>query len=79
MKLNIITIPNSKNKEILKISENNYKIKVDAPAIKDKANKHLIEILAEYFKVPKSSISIIKRLKSKNKIVEIKESQGLVV
>ena len=70
-KMNIIvfTIPNSKKPEIVKISENNYKVKVDAPALKNSANKRLIEILSEHFKVPRYSISIIKGLKSKNKIV----------
>lgn len=74
MDITVKIVPNSKNKEILKISENNYKIRVDAPALKNKANERLVEILAEYFKVPESSVSIIKGLKSKNKIVEIKGS-----
>jgi hypothetical protein len=71
MKISVITIPNSNTSEIIKISENKYKIKIDAPASKDKANKRLIEILSKYFKVSKSSISIIKGLKSRNKIIKI--------
>jgi uncharacterized protein (TIGR00251 family) len=71
MKITVNTIPNSKKLEIIKISENSYKIKVDVPALKNKANKRLIEILSEYFKVSKSSISIIKGLKSRNKIIKI--------
>jgi uncharacterized protein (TIGR00251 family) len=71
MKLTVNVIPNSKNPEIIKISENTYKIKVDVPASKNKANKRLVEILSEHFKVSKSSISIIKGLKSRNKIIKI--------
>jgi uncharacterized protein (TIGR00251 family) len=71
MKITVNVIPNSKNPEIIKISENTYKIKVDVPASKNKANKRLVEILSEYFKVSKSSISIIKGLKSRNKIIKI--------
>jgi uncharacterized protein (TIGR00251 family) len=71
MKLTVNVIPNSKNPEIIKISENTYKIKVDVSASKNKANKRLVEILSEHFKVSKSSISIIKGLKSRNKIIKI--------
>jgi uncharacterized protein (TIGR00251 family) len=71
MDISVSIVPNSKEPGIIKVSENNYKIRVDAPASKNKANKRLIEILAEHFKVSKSSISIIKGLKSRNKIVRI--------
>lgn len=71
MKINIAVIPNAKDSEVTKIDENNYKVRVDAPALDGKANKRLIEILAEHFNVPKSSVKILKGLKSKNKIVEI--------
>jgi len=71
MKLNITIIPNSKSTEIIKIDENNYKVKVDAPAAKNKANKRLIEILSEHFNVPKSSVNILKGFKNRNKIVDI--------
>jgi len=71
LKLNIIAIPNSKHSEIIKIKENSYRIKIDAPALENKANRRLIELLAEHFKVSKSSIFIIKGFKSKNKIVDI--------
>ena len=71
MKISVNIVPNSKGPEIIKISENEYKIKVDASAFKNRANKRLIEILSEYFNVSKSSISIIKGLKSRNKIIKI--------
>ena len=71
MRINIVVIPNSKISEVIKIDENNYKIRVDAPAVENKANKRLIEILAEYFNVQKSSIKILKGFKNRNKIVDI--------
>jgi len=75
MKINITVKPNAKVSEVIKIDENNFKIKVDAPPSDGKANERLIEILAKHFKVSKSSIHIIKGLKSKNKIVEIDLNQ----
>lgn len=69
MKLNVTVISNAKNPEVIKIDENNYKVKVDAPAIEGEANRRLLEILADYFKVSKSSIKILRGLKNRNKIL----------
>jgi uncharacterized protein (TIGR00251 family) len=71
MKLNITVIPNAKSPEIIKIDENDYKIKVDASASEGKANVRLIELLSEYFNVSKSSVRILKGFKNRNKIVSI--------
>lgn len=48
-----------------------YKVYVTAAPEKGKANKKMIELLAEYFKASKSQIKIIKGEISRNKIVEI--------
>jgi len=65
--------PNSKRVEVTKIDENNFKVRVDAKAEEGKANRRLIEILSDYFDVAESSVSILKGLKSRNKIVEVRE------
>lgn len=72
MIISVKVVSNSKKPKVEEIGENVFKIKVDAKAEDGKANRRLIEILAEHFKVPKSSIIISKGLKSKNKIIEIK-------
>jgi hypothetical protein len=48
------------------------KVSVKAPAKDGKANEAVMKLLAEHFKVSKSNIKIIRGLKSKNKIVEVK-------
>ena len=48
-----------------------YKVYVAAAPEQGKANKKMIELLAQYFKVAKSQIRIIKGKISRNKIVEI--------
>lgn len=48
-----------------------YNIYVTAAPEQGKANKKMIGLLAEYFKVSKSQIRIIKGEVSRNKIVEI--------
>lgn len=71
MILSVRIVPNSKKMEIIKLSENNYKIKLDERAVKGKANSKLVEVLPDYFNVKKSSINIVKGIKGRDKIVKI--------
>ncbi|MEM3572888.1 MAG: DUF167 domain-containing protein [Nitrososphaeria archaeon] len=66
-------IPNSKRPKIIKTAENKFKVRVDAPPIKNKANKRLIEIISAYFNVKKSQIKIIYGLNSRSKRIEIEQ------
>ncbi len=70
--INVKTIPNSKRVKIKKLSENSYSVRLDKPATDGKANIRLVEVLAEYFDVQKSSVTIIKGHKSKDKLIEIR-------
>jgi uncharacterized protein (TIGR00251 family) len=72
MFLSIKIIPNSKKLEIEKLNETSYRIKLNAPPRKGKANEKLIEVLSKYFNVPKSSVAIATGSKHRNKIVEIR-------
>ena len=69
--IHVKTIPNSKRVEIKKLGENNYSVRLDRPAVDGKANFRLIQVLADYFNVPKSSVGIVKGLGSREKIVSI--------
>ena len=71
MRIEVKVIANSKENKIEKIGDK-YKIHLNAPAIKGKANKALIGLLADYFKCKKSQISIIRGEKSHFKIIEIR-------
>lgn len=72
MLIYVKVIPNSKKPEVEKISDDHFRVRVDAKAENGRANKRLIEIISKYFKVSKSSVVISKGLKSRNKIIEIK-------
>ena len=66
--VNIKISPNSKKNEI--INEGDFtKIKITAQPIDGKANKALIEFLSKNFKIPKTSIKILKGETSKEKTV----------
>lgn len=70
MKVNIKVIPNAKKDKIMSEADN-LKVYVTAPAVDGKANKALVELMADHFDVSKSSVKIIKGEKSRNKVLEI--------
>jgi len=63
--------PNASKNSIIK-DETGIKIKLTAQPIEGKANKALIEFLSKQFKIPKTSIEIIKGETSKEKTILIK-------
>lgn len=70
MRLNIKVVPNASKTKV--VEENNgFKVYLTAPAVDGKANKMLLETLAEYFNVKPRNIIIKYGEKSRNKIVEI--------
>jgi len=71
MKLQVKVIVNSSKDSIERISESGYKVHLKEKAVKGKANKALIELLAEHFGSKKSQIRIIKGITSNIKIVEL--------
>lgn len=65
--------PNASKNEVIKTSES-VKIKITAPPVDGKANKCLIEYLSKLFRVPKTSIVILRGETSKGKTLLIKIS-----
>ena len=69
--INIKVIPNAKRNNVLEENDR-FKVYVTALPVNGKANKSVIKVLAEYLKVKKRNIKIIKGNKSKEKIIEIR-------
>ena len=67
--------PNASKNEVIKTCES-VKIKMTAPPVDGKANKCLIEYLSKLFRVPKTSIVILRGETSKDKTLLIKISDG---
>lgn len=63
--------PNASKNEVIKSTEG-VKVKITAPPVDGKANKCLIAYLAKLFKVPKTSIEILRGETSKEKTLLIK-------
>jgi hypothetical protein len=64
--------PGSTKPGIHRIKDREFKVKVKSPPEKGKANKEIVERLAEYFNVSKSQIIILRGHTSRKKIIEIK-------
>jgi uncharacterized protein len=70
-RLSVTVKPNAKSATITKLSDTEYRVSVHAPAEDGKANRAVIELLAEYFCVPKSAIKIVRGQFARKKWVEI--------
>ena len=70
MKISIKVIPNSKTEEVIKDGDR-FLVRVKEPAKEGKANRAVVNLLAEHFKVARSSIVIVSGLKNRNKVVNI--------
>ncbi len=75
MLIEVKVIPNAKKNRILE-EGGMFKAYVTAPAVEGKANKALIKLLAEHFKVKKGDVRIIRGARSRKKVVEIDTSTG---
>lgn len=71
MKLQIITKTKARNSKVVKITDSVYEVSVTVMPIEGKANKAVIEELANYFQVHKNQIEILSGFTSVNKVVEI--------
>lgn len=65
--------PRSGRREVIRISDDEYKVKVTAAPEKGKANEQVIELLAGYFSVPKSFVRIAGGKSTKTKIIDIEK------
>ncbi len=73
MRISVKVQPGSKHESIEKISAIEFRVKLRARAVEGKANDQLIEVLAQYFEIPKSSVQIIRGAKSRNKVLVIEK------
>jgi uncharacterized protein len=63
--------PRASNNEVAGLMDGALKIRLQAPAVEDRANQALREFLAELLKRPKSAVRILAGERSRTKRVEI--------
>lgn len=80
--VNLKIVPNSSKNDIV-LEDEFIKVKITAQPIEGKANKALVEFLSKKFKIPKTSIEIIKGDTNKEKTLLFRttdtEKQNLIV
>lgn len=72
-KIEVKVITRCDKVEIKKIEEGRYKVKLTEAAEKDKANKQLVEVLADYFNVKKKAVRIVSGMHSTTKKILIEK------
>ncbi|MDP2922456.1 MAG: DUF167 domain-containing protein [Candidatus Omnitrophota bacterium] len=72
MKIKVKVVPRAK-REAIEPFEDGFKIYLKELALEGRANKKLIEILADFLGTKKYNLQIVKGLKSRDKLVEISE------
>jgi hypothetical protein len=65
-----------KKEEIIQKSDDEFEVRVKEKAEEGRANRAVIKVLANYFKIDESKIRLAKGFKERNKIFEIKESKN---
>jgi len=68
--IRVRAIPKSRKNKVEKFGEG-YKVRLTAPPVEGKANRALIEALANHFNLKKSQVRIAKGGKSKDKLVRL--------
>ena len=71
MRIRVRVTPNARRPSVTKLSESEFEVKVDAQALEGRANKRLVEILAEHFGIAKSKLVIVSGAKSRDKVLEV--------
>ena len=71
MRIFVKAKPGAFKNKIEKTDETNFTVSVTEPPIQGRANRAIVELLAEYFGLTKNSIRIVSGATSKNKIIEI--------
>ena len=71
MRIYLKVLPRSSKNEIIKIGENEYRVKLTAPPVNGEANKALLKALSKHFKVPQSLIRFVGGKSSKTKIIDL--------
>lgn len=77
IRLTLYIQPNASQTKVVGLFDGRLKIQIAAPAVDNKANIYLQKWLAAEFKVPKSSVVLLKGEHSRQKYYEIREPKRL--
>ncbi len=71
MKIFVKVKTKARDEKVVKVDSGNYLVRIKEAPERGKANTAVIKIMSDYFNVPKSHVTIISGLTSKQKCIEI--------
>jgi len=71
IKVKVKVSAGAKTEIVEKMADGTFKVRVNAPPEKGNANRRMVELLAEYFKVSKARVAIISGQTYREKVVLI--------
>jgi uncharacterized protein len=71
MLISVRVTSGAKEARVTKTGETSFEVRVDEKAVGGRANRRLLEILSEYYGIPKSKIIIVRGEKSRDKLVNV--------
>ncbi|MDP3957223.1 MAG: DUF167 domain-containing protein [bacterium] len=70
-KISVTIVPRAGKNSVEKIGEHSYRVCVTAIAAENQANQKLIKVLAKYFSVAPSLVTIVSGARSRKKTIEL--------
>lgn len=71
MRISVKVIPRAAKNSVERIAEGEYRVRLTAPPVDDKANRLLFKLLAKHFGVAPSSMHIVAGGNTRQKIIEL--------
>jgi uncharacterized protein (TIGR00251 family) len=72
MRIEVVVKPNARKEAVEKLPDGSYRVSVNAPPQEGRANEAVIALLAKFFKIPKSSITILRGERGRRKLIEFR-------
>ena len=69
--ISVAVVPRASKNEVIPLEDGTYRVRITAAPVDGEANKKLIEIISEFFRVAKSCVVIVKGMRGKKKVVEV--------
>ena len=73
MRISVKVKPGSREDAVEQVGQNEFAVRVKAPAVENKANAAAIKLLSEYLDISKSRFIIIRGKTGRNKVIEVVE------
>ena len=71
MRLTVHVTPSARRARVVLVEPGRFRIAVTAPARDGRANAAVIELLGEYFRVPRSRVRIVRGQAGRHKVVDV--------